>query len=141
MYRVQELLEELYAAQPQCTTLSRSEYVAVHLLPYHDEKVEHFVALYVDNKNNLMAQHLISKGTVDQTAVYPREVVRYALLEQASGVIIAHNHPGGDPRPSIQDQELTKRVGDACRTLDVRLLDHVIVSRGGHFSFQSQGLL
>jgi len=68
MYRVQELLEELYAAQPEYTTLSRQEYVALHLLPYHNEKIEHFVALYVDNKNNLMAQHLISKGRMRRLA-------------------------------------------------------------------------
>jgi DNA repair protein RadC len=141
MYRVQELLEELYAAQPEYTTLSRQEYVALHLLPYHNEKIEHFVALYVDNKNNLMAQHLISKGTVGETAVYPREIIRHALLEQASGIIVGHNHPGGDPKPSIQDIEMTRRLGEACRTMDIRLMDHVIVSRGGHYSFQAQGML
>ncbi|WP_052812669.1 JAB domain-containing protein [Desulfonatronum thioautotrophicum] len=141
MDRVMELLNELYAVQPECTTLSRPEYVALHLLLYHDEKVEHFVALYVDNKNHLMAQHIISRGTVSETAVYPREIVRHALLEQASGIIIAHNHPGGDPKPSVQDQELTKKVVEACRVMDIRMLDHLIVSRGGHYSFQAQGLL
>ncbi len=141
MDRVKELLNELYAAQPACTNLSHPEHVVVQMLPYRDEKIEHFVALYIDNKNNLVSQRVISSGTIDQTPVYPREIIRHALLEQASGVIIAHNHPGGDPKPSTQDIELTKRLGEACRTMDIRMLDHVIVSRGGHFSFQAQGLL
>ncbi len=141
MDRVRELLAELYAAQPACTNLSHPEHVVVQMLPYQDEKIEYFLALYVDNKNNLVSKRVISTGTVDQTPVYPREIIRHALLEQASGVIIAHNHPGGDPKPSVQDQELTKKVVDACRVMDIRMLDHVIISRGGHFSFQSQGLL
>jgi DNA repair protein RadC len=67
--------------------------------------------------------------------------MRHVLIKQASGIIIAHNHPGGDPKPSIQDHELTTRIQKAAETLDVRFLDHIIVSRDGHFSFQAQGLL
>lgn len=141
MDRVKELLTELYAAQPLCANLSHPEHVVVQMLPYRDEKIEHFVALYVDNKNNLISRLVVSSGTVDQTAVYPREIIRHAILEQASGIILAHNHPGGCPKPSIQDQDLTKKVGDACKTMEIRLLDHVIVSRTGHFSFQQHGIL
>jgi DNA repair protein RadC len=141
MDRVKELLSELYAARPACINLSQSEYVAVHMLPYRDKRTEYFVAFFLDAKNNLIARRVMSRGTVDGTAVYPREIVRYALLKQACSVIVSHNHPGGDSRPSIQDQHITEKLQNACKVLDIRLLDHVIVSRDGHFSFQAQGLL
>lgn len=141
MDRVMELLNELYAVQPLCTNLSHPENVVVQMLPYRDEKTEHFLVFLVDNKNNLVRTVVHSSGTVDQTPVYPREVVRCALLEQVSGLILGHNHPGGDPKPSIQDQEMTQRVKKACDTMDIRMLDHVIIARNGHFSFQQQGIL
>lgn len=141
MDHVKDLLEQLYAAEPACENLSHPEHVVVKMLPYRDKKIEYFVVFLLDNKNHVLGKRIVSKGTVDQTPVYPREIIRHAILEQASGVILAHNHPGGDPKPSIQDQELTKKVVDACRVMDIRMLDHVIVSRGGHYSFQAQGLL
>jgi DNA repair protein RadC len=141
MNRVQELLSELYEARQGCTNLSRPEYVAAHMLSYQNRKIEYFVLFLLDNKNNVMARKTLSRGTVDQAPVYIREIMRYALIKQASGIIIAHNHPGGDPKPSIQDQKLTTRIQKAAQTLDLRFLDHVIVARDGHFSFQAQGLL
>ena len=141
MSRVKELLSELYEARQDCLNLSRPEYVAAHMLSYQNRKIEYFVLFLLDNKNNVMARKTLSRGTVDQTQVYIREIMRHVLIKQASGIIIAHNHPGGDPKPSIQDQELTSRIQKAAQTLDVRFLDHVIVARDGHFSFQAQGLL
>lgn len=141
MHRVKDLLEQLYAAEPACENLSKPEHVAVKMLPYRDKKIEYFVLFLLDNKNHVMAKRVVSKGTVDQTPVYPREIMRQVLLKQASGIIVAHNHPGGDPTPSIQDQELTSRLQKAAQLFDVRFLDHVIIARTGHFSFQAQGLL
>ena len=141
MSRVKELLSELYEARQDCTNLSNPEYVAAHMLSYQNRKIEYFVLFLLDNKNNVMAKKTLSRGTVDQAPVYIREIMRHVLIKQASGIIIAHNHPGGDPKPSIQDQELTSRIQKAAQTLDVRFLDHVIVARDGHFSFQAQGLL
>jgi DNA repair protein RadC len=73
--------------------------------------------------------------------MYPREVLALALKHQASGVILAHNHPGGDPNPSVQDRELTRRMVRAAQELGLRVLDHVIVAETRHFSFQDAGLL
>ncbi|TVR02149.1 MAG: DNA repair protein RadC [Desulfovibrionales bacterium] len=141
MHKVRDLLAELYAVEPACENLSHPEHVVVKMLPYRDRKIEYFVLFLLDNKNNVMARRVVSKGTVDQTPVYIREIMRLALMKQASGIIVAHNHPGGDPSPSIPDQELTRRLQKAAQVLDVRFLDHVIISRTGHYSFQAQGLL
>ena len=103
--------------------------------------VEEFWVALVDNKNRLMAWERVGKGTVDETAVYPREVLALALKHQASGLILAHNHPGGDPSPSVQDRELTRRMARAAEELGLRVLDHLIVTEAGHFSFQDAGLL
>jgi DNA repair protein RadC len=141
MSRVKELLSELYEARQGCTKLSSPEYVAAHMLSYQNRRIEYFVLFMLDNKNNVMARKTISRGSVDQAPVYVREIIRQALIKQASGIVIAHNHPGGDPNPSVQDQELTARIQKAAQMVDVRFLDHVIVARDGHFSFQAQGLL
>ncbi len=104
------------------------------------EDEEFWVAL-VDNKNRLVGWEQVSRGTVDQTAVYPREVLALALLRKASGMILVHNHPGSDPKPSRQDVELTKRIVTAAREVEVRILDHLVVTEKSYFSFQSEGML
>ncbi|MBI5519834.1 MAG: DNA repair protein RadC [Desulfovibrio sp.] len=103
--------------------------------------VEEFWVALVDTKNRLMAWERVGKGTVDEIPVYPREVLALALKHQASGVILAHNHPGGDPTPSVQDRDLTRRIAQSARELGLRVLDHLIVTESRHFSFQDAGLL
>jgi len=95
----------------------------------------------VDNKNRLMAWERVGKGTVDETPVYPREVLALALKHEASGIVLAHNHPGGDPAPSIQDRDLTRRIVRAAQELGLRVLDHLVVTETKHFSFQDAGFL
>ncbi len=106
-----------------------------------DRTSEEFWVALVDNKNRLMAWERLSKGTVDQAPVYPREVLGLALERKASGIVMVHNHPGGDPRPSAADIELTKRICRVAEELGVRMLDHLIVAESEYFSFQSQGML
>ena len=95
----------------------------------------------VDTKNRLMAWERVSRGTVGQAPVYAREVLELALRHKAHGLVLVHNHPGGDPSPSDQDVQLTRKIARAARDLGMRLLDHVIVSEDDYFSFQSEGLL
>jgi len=104
-------------------------------------KVEEFWVALVDNKNRLMAWECVGRGTVDQTAVYPREVLALALKHSASGVILAHNHPGGDAKPSQADLDLTRRINRSAQELGLRVLDHLVVTEAGHFSFQEAGFL
>jgi DNA repair protein RadC len=103
--------------------------------------IEQFRVLYLDRKNRLIADEVQQTGTVDHTPVYPREIVKRALELGASALILVHNHPSGDPTPSRADIEMTKEVGKAAATLGLQLHDHLIVGRGGHTSFKSQGLL
>ncbi len=104
-------------------------------------RTEEFWVALVDNKNRLLGWEKVSEGTVDQTAVYVREVLMLALRHQASGMILVHNHPGGDPRPSTQDLELTRRLARAGADLGIRVLDHLVVTEKEYYSFQHAQLI
>ena len=104
-------------------------------------EVEEFRVLYLDRKNRLVADELHQRGTVCHTPVYPREICVRALELQASAIIALHNHPSTDPEPSRADIDMTGRLRDALKTIDVTLLDHVIVTPSGSVSFQQRGLL
>lgn len=102
---------------------------------------EEFWVVLVDTKNRLIGWERISTGTVNETAVYPRELIAKALQRKAASCIMVHNHPGGDPRPSRLDDELTERMQRACNEVGVRLLDHIIVTDDDYYSYQMQGQL
>jgi DNA repair protein RadC len=102
---------------------------------------EEFRVLFLDRKNALVADEVQSTGTIDHTPVYPREIVKRALELGASAVILAHNHPSGDPTPSRADIEMTRDVVEAAKALRITVHDHVIVGRSGHSSFKALGLL
>jgi DNA repair protein RadC len=102
--------------------------------------IEQFRVLYLDRKNALLKDELQQQGTIDQTPVFPREVVKRALEIGASALILVHNHPSGDVKPSRADIEMTKQVRDAAKALGIALHDHVIVGRGKHSSLKSMGL-
>ncbi len=102
---------------------------------------EEFWVILVDNQNRLVGFERVCSGTVDQTAAYPREILEMTLRQKASGLILVHNHPGGDPSPSIQDKSLTETIARAAKELGIRLLDHIIVTGGTYSSFRSLGLL
>ncbi|EME70757.1 DNA repair protein RadC [Paramagnetospirillum caucaseum] len=102
---------------------------------------EQFRLLFLDRKNTLIADEVQQTGTVDHTPLYPREVVRRALALHASAVIMVHNHPSGDPKPSRSDIDMTRAVKDALTAVGIQLHDHVVVGRKGHASFKAMGLL
>ncbi len=103
--------------------------------------VEEFRVLFLDRKNRLIADEALGRGTVDQVAVYPREVVKRALELTASAVILVHNHPSGDATPSRADIELTERIVEAARTMNLAVHDHIVVGSAGAESFRKSGLL
>jgi DNA repair protein RadC len=96
---------------------------------------------YHDKKNQLIADEVMGEGTVDHAPVYPREVMRRALELSASAVILAHNHPSGDPTPSSADVEMTRQVIDAGRPLRITVHDHIVVGRDGVASLKALGLI
>ena len=97
--------------------------------------------LFLDKKNRLIADELQQKGTVDHTPVYPREVIKRALELGASALILVHNHPSGDATPSQADIEMTHEVQEAAAKLGISVHDHIVISKSGHNSFKSLGLL
>jgi DNA repair protein RadC len=102
---------------------------------------EQFRILFLDKKNQLIADEVQQVGTVDHTPVYTREVMKRALELSASAIILAHNHPSGDPTPSIADIDMTRRIIDAGMKLGITVHDHVIVGRNGHTSFKVSKLI
>lgn len=124
------------------TTLSSPrdtrQFLHCHL---RDPAREVFSCLFLDSQNALISCEDLFLGTLDGAAVYPREVLRRALQLQAAAVIFAHNHPSGVAQPSQADRRITERLQAALALVDIRVLDHIIIGRGEHFSFAEDGLL
>ena len=102
---------------------------------------EEFHILFLDKRNQLIADETQQTGTVDHTPVYPREVVKRALELSATAIILVHNHPSGDPTPSRADIQMTQAIAEAARPLGIELHDHIIVGRDGHRSFKALKLI
>ncbi len=109
-----------------------------HLLWMQTLCKEHFHALFLDTRRHLIAAETISVGTLDSSLVHPREVFRPALLHKSSALLVAHNHPSGDPEPSAEDLALTRRLDKAARLLGLSLLDHLVVARRGYVSLRER---
>lgn len=105
------------------------------------EKTEQFRILFLDRKNVLIADEVQQRGTIDHTPVYPREVIKRALALNAAALILVHNHPSGDPKPSRDDIEMTREIRKAAEALGLSIHDHLVIGRKGHASFRSLGLL
>ncbi len=105
------------------------------------EPIEQFRVLFLDTRNRLIADEAQARGTVNHTPVYPREVVRRALELGATAMILAHNHPSGDPSPSRADIEMTQAIREAAKALEITIHDHIIVGNGKHLSFKREGFL
>ena len=119
---------------------SSSQLLAYVRISLANEAREQFRVLFLDKKNQLIADEVMNHGTVDQAPVYPREVMRRALELSACAVILVHNHPSGDPTPSSADIAMTKQVAEAGRPLGVSVHDHLIVGREGVASLRGLGL-
>ncbi len=102
---------------------------------------EVFKVLYLDNSNRLIEERTLFEGTVNRSAVYPREVMQDALKQHASGLIFAHNHPSGSLEPSPEDKNLTRTLVFAAIFMQLKVLDHLIITQGGYYSFAEHGLV
>jgi DNA repair protein RadC len=126
---------------PQRTVISSTE----TLLDYCRaclslSRVERFQIFFLDNKNALIADEIQGKGTVDHVPIYPREIVKRALALSASSIILVHNHPSGDPTPSLTDIQMTEKIVSIASPLGIRVHDHLIIGRTRHVSFRARGL-
>ena len=124
---------------PQLATYAKVVEYCRTLAAHRD--VEEFRALYLDTKNRLIRDDLLQTGTINHTPVYPRQVCVRALEVGAAALVVLHSHPSGDPSPSRADVEMTARLRDALKTIDVDLHDHIVVTSGAAFSFREKGLL
>ena len=102
---------------------------------------EQFRVVFLDRKNTVIADEAQAAGTVDHVPVYPREVAKRALELSASGIILVHNHPSGDPTPSREDLAMTEQVAAACGAIGVELHDHIVIGKDAEASFRQEGYL
>ena len=121
--------------------ISDAKDAVAQLSDMRDLKKEHFVVLYLNAKNQLVHKETISMGTLNANLVHPREVFEPALKYSAAQIIAAHNHPSGDPKPSEDDLEVTKRLTEAGKMMGIEVMDHVIVSKNSYFSFKEEKIL
>lgn len=105
------------------------------------EKKEQFRILFLNNKNVLIKDEVQQVGTINHTPVYPREVVKRALELGATALILAHNHPSGDPKPSKDDIKMTQVIIDAAKGVGITIHDHLIIGKKGPYSFRNNGLI
>lgn len=105
------------------------------------EKKESVHALFLDAKNRIIEASKLSEGTVSQSLLYPREIIKRAITCGALGIIIVHNHPSGDPAPSENDRKITRKLLFASREMDINLLDHIVIGGNEYYSFYEQGLM
>ncbi|WP_297790386.1 DNA repair protein RadC [uncultured Anaerococcus sp.] len=103
------------------------------------KKKEHFVAILLDTKNVIIAEETISIGDLSSTIVNPREVFKPAIKKSAKSIVLVHNHPSGNPTPSMEDLQITKRLVDAGEILDISVLDHIIIGKDKFYSFKKEG--
>ncbi|MEM6811318.1 MAG: DNA repair protein RadC [Pseudomonadota bacterium] len=105
------------------------------------EKNEQFRIIFLNKRNEVVADEVQQTGTVDHTPAYPREIVKRALELGATALIMVHNHPSGDPTPSEPDIQMTRQVIQAAKAFDITIHDHLIISRNGYKSFKTEGLI
>jgi len=106
-----------------------------------DKKQEHFITITLTGSSSLIEKREVFKGTVDYSVVHPREIFADAIADRAAGIIFVHNHPADDAKPSEEDIKLTENLCQAAKLMGIQVIDHIIVTKNEHFSFQAEGLL
>lgn len=114
------------------------DYLTIDMAHLRHERVR---VLFMDTKNRLISDEVLSEGTLDEAAIHPRTVVKQALDLGAASLILVHNHPSGSPEPSRADVQITNRIAEAGQLLGITVLDHVIIGKEGHVSLKSRGLI
>ena len=106
-----------------------------------DKAREHFGVIYLNGKNAVISSEILFSGALTTAAVYPREIIKRALEENAAAILVGHNHPSGNKNPSQDDLQITKKIKSACQTIDISLHDHLIVTSEGFYSFSDHGVI
>jgi DNA repair protein RadC len=103
------------------------------------ERIEKFLAIYLNSKNEVLSVDVLHEGTINQTVVYPRKAIERAFRHKASGVIFVHNHPSGDCTPSAMDRQLARTLDSAAAAVDLSVVDHIVIGKNRHFSARENG--
>lgn len=127
--------------EPQQTLTSTNEVRDFLKLQFNQMEHESFRVMFLNTQHRLIALEELSRGTIDEAAVYPREVVKAALKFNAAAVVLAHNHPSGLTDPSEADRKITQRLKDALALVDIRVLDHFIIADNETYSFAEHGMI
>jgi DNA repair protein RadC len=130
----QGMIGQNFVRSPQAVT----DYLTASL---RDLKREVFKVIFLDKGLKILGEKDLFFGTVDEAAVHPREVVREALFQNASNLVLVHNHPSGKVEPSREDYEITQKIKAACQTVSIRILDHIIIGENQYFSFSERSQL
>ena len=121
--------------------ISTPKDAAAQLTELRQSKKEHFIVLYLNARNQLVHKETISIGILNANLVHPREVFEPALKHSAAQIVVAHNHPSGDPEPSQEDLEITKRLAETGKIMGIDVIDHIIVTKDGLSSFKEKKLI
>lgn len=128
--------------QKEIKTIKESKDVFLYLKDeLKNAKNEYFYAILLDTKNVIISKELISKGTLDQSLVHPREAFKSAIKKSAKSIIFAHNHPSGNPKPSKDDYAITERLVKIGELLDITVLDHIIIGENDYYSFKRENYI
>lgn len=138
--RVQLVREKSLATYAQKINSAGEAYEVVKPLIGQADR-EYFLVLCLDTRNKINAVNVVSVGTVNVSPIHPREVFKAAILANATSVILAHNHPSGDPEPSPEDIQVTGQLVQVGKILGIEVLDHIIVGDEGYFTFKRKGLI
>lgn len=114
------------------------EYLRLKLLKSREEK---FIVLFLNNQNHVLSSEILQTGTVNKSVIYLRTIIERALKHNATGIILAHNHPSGTLEPSKEDITISNKLKDACKNIDISLLDHIIITDSGYLSLKAKSLI
>ena len=132
---------ETYMEEPKQKVKSPKDVYALMYPKMREQKKEKFVTLYLDTKNQILKEELISVGSLNASIVHPREVFKSALMESSASVIMVHNHPSGDPSPSREDILVTEKLVEGGKLLGIDVLDHIIIGEGRYVSLKDEGFV
>lgn len=139
MMEKRELYERIYSLNKDEPLKFKSVWDALSVLEeYRFMEQEHFIVITLNAAHEIISKRVVNIGTVNQTLVHPREIFRQAILDNATAIIVAHNHPSGNPVPSPMDNDVSRSLGEAGEIIGIRVLDHIIVSSRGHYSYLDQ---
>jgi DNA repair protein RadC len=140
---IHEILNRIYLEKISESSIisSSSHVIDYYKTAFANTKQEQLRIMFLNNKNRLLAEEILQVGTINQMAIYPREIMHRALDRGASAIIMVHNHPSGDPQPSKQDVITTKMVKDIAQKLDIMLLDHIIIGKNSSKSLKELGMI